>query len=402
MAEAVQIMRVLECRLTVEPLLALHLVIADAVIGKQPVDMFALAQPEAGMIGNTEAPRQFLDDEEIGAHGRWRFHHLGPDQDVLMPAAPIEVVMLQEHRCWQHDIGELRRVGHELFVYRDEQVVPQESTFHQPLFRCDVHRIGVLDQHGRHRAAMAQRLGIAGQDPADLRLVEHAHIGVVECGTDKFALVQFEDVIVGMKCTAAFVFPRAQHRGDRSGRMDRHRAVALAGKAVTEAEIALWRRTNELGKRLDFLDGKPCYHGCPFGRARLQVRFEPCRIIGEFGHIGAVGITVAEGDMHDRTGECCIRSRFQHQAHIGLLDRGIVVDVDDHDLGTALLAGLDRVGHDVDLGGNRIRPPDHHAVGFRHLTRIGATQRPGRHRKTGPGHIGADRAEEAGIALGVA
>ncbi len=81
---------------------------------------------------------------------------------------------------------------------------------------------------------------------------------------------------------------------------------------------------------------------------------------------------------------------------------GVVVDVDDDDLRAAFLAGADRVGHDIDLRGHRIGAPDHDAIGLRHLARIGAAQRAGAHDIAGPGEIGADRAEEAGIFLGVA
>ncbi len=74
----------------------------------------------------------------------------------------------------------------------------------------------------------------------------------------------------------------------------------------------------------------------------------------------------------------------------------------DNDLGTAFLARADRVGHHVDLRRHRVRTPDHHAIGAAHLARIGPAQRAGRGGEAGPGGIGADRIEEAGIALGVA
>ena len=93
---------------------------------------------------------------------------------------------------------------------------------------------------------------------------------------------------------------------------------------------------------------------------------------------------------------------FSDEAHVGLLHRRVVVDVDDDDLGAALLAGPHRMGHHVDLGDHRIGAPDDDAVGLRHLARIGAAQPAGAHHEAGPGEIGADRVEEAGIFLGVA
>ena len=133
-----------------------------------------------------------------------------------------------------------------------------------------------------------------------------------------------------------------------------------------------------------------------------QMRFQPLRIVGVFFEIGAVGHAVAEQHMHDRAGQRAVGAGLQHQAHVGLLHGRVVVDVDDDDLGAALLARADGVGHHVDLRDHRIGAPDHHAVGLRHLARVGAAQRAGAHHPAGPGEIGADRAEEAGIFLGVA
>ncbi|MCY1225071.1 hypothetical protein D9M72_372610 [compost metagenome] len=132
------------------------------------------------------------------------------------------------------------------------------------------------------------------------------------------------------------------------------------------------------------------------------MRLEPHGVVGEFGHIGMVCITIAESDMHHRAGECCVGARPQHETHICLFDRRVVVDVDDDDLCAAILARLHRVRHHVDLGRDSVRPPDHHAIGLGHLARIGSAQGAGRHGEAGPGHVGADRAEEAGVTLGVA
>ena len=93
---------------------------------------------------------------------------------------------------------------------------------------------------------------------------------------------------------------------------------------------------------------------------------------------------------------------FSTRPEIGLLHRRVLIDVDDDDLRAAFLARLDGVGHDIDLGDHGIGAPDHHAVGFRHLARIGPAQRARPHHPAGPGQIGADRTEEAGVLLGVA
>lgn len=106
--------------------------------------------------------------------------------------------------------------------------------------------------------------------------------------------------------------------------------------------------------------------------------------------------------MHDRAGQRAIGAGPQHQAHVGLFRCGILIDVDDDDLGAACLACLDRVGHDVDLGDHGVGAPDHHAIRLRHLARVGTAQRARPRHPSGPGEIGADRAEEAGVLFRVA
>jgi len=71
--------------------------------------------------------------------------------------------------------------------------------------------------------------------------------------------------------------------------------------------------------------------------------------------------------MHDRHGECAVGARTNHQRHVGLLHGRVPVDIDRHDLCAAFLAGADGVGHHVDLRGDRVRAPDHDAVGLRHF-----------------------------------
>lgn len=50
------------------------------------------------------------------------------------------------HGRWQHDVSQLRCVGHERLVDADEQVVAQQTCPHLGAFRSD-RRIGILDQH---------------------------------------------------------------------------------------------------------------------------------------------------------------------------------------------------------------------------------------------------------------
>ena len=78
------------------------------------------------MLG-AEPARQRADHLVVGAAFAGRLDQLRPEQNVLTAAGGIEVVVLDEHGGGQHHVGDFRRVGHELLVHADEQVVAAQS-----------------------------------------------------------------------------------------------------------------------------------------------------------------------------------------------------------------------------------------------------------------------------------
>ena len=226
-------------------------------------------------------------------------------------------------------------------------------------------------------------------------MVEIADLRVAHRGAFQHILVQHEDARIGVEGAAALILPGAGDGGYAGSGVHVDRAVALASEAVAEAEVGFLGRADEMGEGLDFGDAEPGDGGSPFGCARPQMLFQSARVVGVFFEIGAIGHAIAEQDMHDRASECAIGAGLQDQSEIRLLHRCILVDVDDDDPGTAFLARLDGVGHHIDLRDHSVGAPDHHAVGFRHLARVGPAQGACPHHPAGPGQIGADRAEEA-------
>ena len=319
-----------------------------------------------------------------------------------MAAALVDVVMLHEHGGRQHNIGEFRRIGHELLVYGHEQVVAQETLLHQALLGADVGRVSVLDEQGGHRRTVPQGLAIARQDAADLRLVELAHVAARKPRALQQALVEAVDRAVVVEGAAALVLPAAGDGGDGQRGVHVGRAVALAGKAVAEAEEGLLRGADQPGEGLDIGHRNAADGGRPFGSAGGEMGFEPLRVVGVFFQIGPVGEAVAEQHVHDAAGERGVGAGAHDEAEIGLLHCGVLVDVDDDDLRAAFLAGAGGVGHHVDLRHHRVGAPDDDAVGLGDLARIGSGKAAGAHDVAGPGEIGANRVEEAGIVLGVA
>ena len=127
MGEAVEIMRLLERRPAVEPAPRLE-------FGQRPapgdaqrlVDDLARAHLEAAMFGAERAwrarrsPRGWSGSPPA-ARSSWR------ELQVLMRARGIDVVVLEEHRRGQHDVGVARGVGQELLVHAGEQILARKA-----------------------------------------------------------------------------------------------------------------------------------------------------------------------------------------------------------------------------------------------------------------------------------
>ena len=106
------------------------------------------------------------------------------------------------------------------------------------------------------------------------------------------------------------------------------------------------------------------------GKMRLDLGTE----IGVAREIVAVGEALLQQQVHHGERQRAVGAGPQHQADVGRLDGGRAIDVDDHQLGAALLAGLGDVGHGVDLGRDGIAAPHDDQVGLGHLARIGSRQ----------------------------
>ena len=92
-----------------------------------------------------------------------------------MAAGDVEIVVLEERRRGQHDVGHLRRFGEELLMDADEEIVAREALAHLEMLGGHHHRVGVLHEHGGDRRAVAEIGGIAGEHRTDARHVELAH-----------------------------------------------------------------------------------------------------------------------------------------------------------------------------------------------------------------------------------
>ena len=111
--------------------------------------------------------------------------------------------------------------------------------------------------------------------------------------------------------------------------------------------------------------------------------------------IVAIGIAVAERDMHHRAGQRRVGAGPQRQMHVGHRRGAGAVRIDHHQLRAALLPRARDMRHHVDLGGHRVAAPHHDQVGARHLARV----RPDEAADAGhPASLADRRADRLGLA----
>ena len=163
-------------------------------------------------VVGAEPSREFANHEMVGPRLGHRLDQPRPRRDVLVAAALVYVVVFDEGGGGQHDVGVGRRVGHELLVDAQEQVVAREAAVHQRRFRRHHRRVGVLHQHRHDRRAAGKRRAVAGEDRADPRHVEHPHRGIAHVEPLDQRLVPMVDVAVGIERAAALVPPTRRSR----------------------------------------------------------------------------------------------------------------------------------------------------------------------------------------------
>ena len=69
---------------------------------------------------DTQSLGEGTDQLVVRSTTLWRFNNLRPQDDVLVAATCVDVVVLKKHCRWQHDIGHGCSLGHELLMDTDE------------------------------------------------------------------------------------------------------------------------------------------------------------------------------------------------------------------------------------------------------------------------------------------
>ena len=122
-----------------------------------------------------EAPGQLADHVVVLAASPGGSISLARHLEDGVAARGVEVVVLEERRGRQHDVGEGRRLGQELLVHADEQVLAREAA-RAPCSSSGQTIAGLVfwTSIAVTGGPPFERLGVAGQDRPEARLVELA------------------------------------------------------------------------------------------------------------------------------------------------------------------------------------------------------------------------------------
>src|SRR5215510_12063378 len=234
--KSVKIMRLTEGRLAIEPAGGAEVRKCAALGNPQHlIDQLPRAHLESTVL-RTKAFGERANHFMIVAAFPGRLDQFRPKNEILVPASAINIVVLEEGRCRKHHVCHLSCLRHELLMNADEEILASKALLDLVLVGRNRDRIGVLDDQRLNGTTALQRLSLAGQDPADARLVKHAHRAVTNVEALDQGLVELKNIGADMKRAAPFVLPGPRHRRDATGRVRICRAVARTREAVAQSE----------------------------------------------------------------------------------------------------------------------------------------------------------------------
>jgi hypothetical protein len=227
--------------------------VGPAGAGEEVLDELPFGHVEAGVLG-AEAFGQLADDVVVGADVGKGVEDLPADLKAGVARGVVDVVVLEEHGGGEQDVGLLRRLGHELLLAGDEEVVPGEALVDLVQLGRDAHRVGVLDEEGGDPGAALQVVRIVHQDRADAGLVEEAGRRVHDVEALDRRFVPVVEVAHVVEAAAALGLPGALDDGQAGGGVHDGGTVAGPGEAEAEANPGGPGAAVEPGERLDLLD----------------------------------------------------------------------------------------------------------------------------------------------------
>ena len=117
------------------PLATIVAGVGQARDGERALDDLPFAHGEAGMLG-AEPPRERADDVMVGPRIGKGLDHLARHLQEAVAARDVDVVVLEEGRRRQDDVGHGSGLGQELLVDAQEEIVARHAVAHLQRFQA--------------------------------------------------------------------------------------------------------------------------------------------------------------------------------------------------------------------------------------------------------------------------
>ena len=112
--------------------------------------------------------------------------------------------------------------------------------------------------------------------------------------------------------------------------------------------------------------------------------FQFFRTVSEIPQVISISQVISKKNVHQRTGDSAISTRFNTNKKISLFCGGVFVSVDNHNFCAPIFTRLERVCHDVNLRAGGVCAPNNDEVRLTHFTGIDPSQFSGAGNKTVP------------------
>ena len=263
----------------------------------------------------------------------------------------------------QHVVGEVGRVGHEMFEHDGEQVLARKALGHFVRLRRDGDRVAVVDHEGFDLGA---EVGVTGvqQRVADRAHVDGARAAVAEqIRALQRRTLEWINAGRGQQQPARAVLPGADKCGQAGNRADGVAAAACALHAVVHADGGLRRGAVVAGELLDLLDGQAADLGRALGRPLQRAFFQ--RIPTERVARDVVVVQPVVGDefMHQCQRERRVGAGQQLQMFVAFVGGFALARIDANEP-RAVAFGLLRKAPEMQVAADAVAAPDEDQFAF--------------------------------------
>ncbi|MCY1221265.1 hypothetical protein D9M72_333130 [compost metagenome] len=295
-----------------------------------------------------------------------------------MAVGLVHVGVLKLRGRRQQDVGIVGCVSAEVLQHHREQVLARKAGGDLAGFRRHRDRVAVVDHHGLDARRAGRRLG-------QQRVADGAHVDDArqrlrparqQVGALQRGFVDREEARGRQLQPARGLAPGAHQRRQARHRAHRLAAAVHALHAVVQADchrLALAHRqlAVEAGQPFDVLGRDAADLGRACRGVGLRALAQRIEADGVAFNVVVVEQVVADQHMDQRQRQRAVGAGHRGDMAMALLGAQRAVRVDCHQRGAAPLGFL-RAGPEMQVGGNRVAPPDDHQPGIDHVLHVHA------------------------------